>query len=232
MTPPAKFTRLDPPDPRCIPPDLPGLPPTLVDVCEAACAAVARVRRLDAEARAAQIAAQVAANTDAHAAAATPDAVPPETAPAARQAVHDAERALAGAHEAEKRALADQRAAVKRELPDWRPVQRDRLQTRGPRIHDAADKLDAELAALELEETVLWALDRFDRDGWLELDLRNRGRERQRAKAAEHVAQWAQISRAHSVPMNDTPHLLAALRLRGDEALDPDAATYRQATGQ
>lgn len=232
MTPPTTFTRLDPPDPRCIPPDLPGLPSSLVDVCEAACAAVARARRLDAAARAANDAVPVAENADAHAAAANPDNPPPETAPAARQAVRDAERAAAGARHAEKSALAEMCAAVKRDLPEWRPVQRERLQARGPRVHAAADKLDVELAALELEETVLWALDRFDRDGWLELNLRTRGRERQRAKAAEHVAQWAQISRAHNVPMNDTAHLLAALRLRGDEALDPDAATYRQATRQ
>lgn len=225
---PSELTVLDPPAEGAIPAGLPGVPDALAAPAEAHRAAVKRRRIREVEASAAHAAVPVAETTDQRAAAASPDDVPDEIAPAARQAAHDAQRALDGAVRAEKAASRELQAAVARHRDEWRQAQAERIAARAERLRGILDgDLLTELQKLAVEESVLEALDELARTDWWGLDMRaDRNAQKVREKADRRVRDWARMNPSRPIPMDDLPTILAALRFRAGRALGDDGAGY------
>ena len=229
-TPPSTLTVLEPPDERAIPANFPGVPSELEPLAEAARAAIARTRSRDADVVAAQAAVTSAEVSDPLDAAANPDDPPPEKLPAARQALHEAKRRLAGALEAQKVATRELSAAITPLREDWQAAQRERIASRAEKLRALADEYASELEALAVEETVIDALERHDAEGW-HLDVRpDRTTERRRTKANENVRDWARTNRSRMIPMDDTELVLAALRWRAGWALGEPGGQYGRAS--
>lgn len=225
---PAELTVLDPAAEGAIPHNLPGVPDALAAPAEAHRGAVQRRRIREADASAADAAVLAAENADQRAAAARPDNPPAETAPAAKQAAHDAKRALAGAIAAEKAASRELQAAVAQHRDEWRQAQVERIAARAERLRGILDgDLATELQKLAVEESVLAALDEQAQTDWWGLDMRvDRTADKVREKADRRVRDWARMNPSRPIPMDDLPTIMAALRFRAGRALGDDDTTY------